>query len=323
MKRFYDNMNLKELEVEIKRRTGQEPKYMEYDRIFKAVAKNNIKTFITAFDEFKDLENEEFQILDSELNFGISARSAMLDVHIGVIGNEYEFDLEMEKDKKLYSFERRMIHYFISLIQKTIEIGDLPNEYITTKCYVIAFLGYNLFNDDKCIHEQQIIDTTDKHIPYEGKIIYVCLQNYKECDNIKLRRLAEIMQSVRFVKEKDDDEKMGKLVDDIKRALSEEELSKMSLKEQLDYYDARSEYLISKEMGYKEGLAQGIEQGIKQGIEQGLAQGIEQGIKQGIEQGTANSIEKIVCSMYSNGVSKEDIAKLTNIDLDKINEIIK
>ncbi len=42
------NYDIKQMEESIKRITGEAPKYMEYDRIYKAVVKKNIKTVITA-----------------------------------------------------------------------------------------------------------------------------------------------------------------------------------------------------------------------------------------------------------------------------------
>ena len=55
----------------------------------------------------------------------------------------------------------------------------------------------------------------------------------------------------------------------------------------------------------------------------GLEKGHKQGIEQGIEQGRAKEKENIVIKMNENGISLEDIAAITSLSIDKINEILQ
>ena len=67
----------------------------------------------------------------------------------------------------------------------------------------------------------------------------------------------------------------------------------------------------------------GYDKGLKDGIKQGIEQGIEQEIEQGIEQGIMQERKKIVENLLKNEVSLEQIAKITGLSKEKIENIIK
>ena len=69
--------------------------------------------------------------------------------------------------------------------------------------------------------------------------------------------------------------------------------------------------------GYLDGFNEGKEDGLKEGREQGIQQGIEQGRKQGIE---IREIE-LVKNMLINNMSVEEIAKITDISIERIIQI--
>ncbi|WP_257209488.1 hypothetical protein [Bacillus toyonensis] len=52
-------------------------------------------------------------------------------------------------------------------------------------------------------------------------------------------------------------------------------------------------------------------------------QGIKKGIEKGIEEGKKAERIQLVCGMYKNGMSVEDIAKFTKLPIEEIREIIQ
>lgn len=70
-----------------------------------------------------------------------------------------------------------------------------------------------------------------------------------------------------------------------------------------------------EELAYEDGFEDGEESGIQKGLQQGLQEGKQQGIQQGIL--------KVISSMRSNGMSIEEISRVTNISIDEIMEIVK
>ena len=103
------------------------------------------------------------------------------------------------------------------------------------------------------------------------------------------------------------DEVMGKVLN-----ISKE------LKEHFDellYYNKEELDRLDREEFIKEGR----EEGIKQGIEEGLQQGIKQGIKQGIEQTKTETAK----SLLRKGFDKNTIMEITNLSIDKLNELEK
>ncbi|MDE6141864.1 MAG: hypothetical protein K2G03_04605, partial [Bacilli bacterium] len=73
------------------------------------------------------------------------------------------------------------------------------------------------------------------------------------------------------------------------------------------------------EEGYQEGIAKGM----KDGLEKGLKQGIEQGVEKGIEQGIEQSLKIVASNLFKQGMSKELIASVCNVSIEKIDTILE
>jgi predicted transposase YdaD len=69
------------------------------------------------------------------------------------------------------------------------------------------------------------------------------------------------------------------------------------------------------------GMEQGIEKGIEKGIKQGIKQGIEQGIEIGIPEGEIIKARKIAKGMKVKGYSINEIAELTNLAIEEIDNL--
>ena len=69
-----------------------------------------------------------------------------------------------------------------------------------------------------------------------------------------------------------------------------------------------------------------IENGIrsisfKAGIERGLEQGLERGLEQGLEQGITKERISIISAMLNNGISQEEVTKMTGIPIKEVKAI--
>ena len=93
------------------------------------------------------------------------------------------------------------------------------------------------------------------------------------------------------------------------RLFEQAEISKFNPEELLQYEDSVNAYrdiVNAINTAKKDSFAEGMAEGIAQGIEQGIAKGIEQG----------NS--EIVKKMLKKGLSMEDIAEMTGLDINYI-----
>ena len=75
--------------------------------------------------------------------------------------------------------------------------------------------------------------------------------------------------------------------------------------------------------GTKEGKAEGHAQGLAEGRKQGIQEGKAEGRVQGLVEGQKQSQIEIIKNMLNNGISAEDIAKYTNIDLEIVKKVEK
>lgn len=77
------------------------------------------------------------------------------------------------------------------------------------------------------------------------------------------------------------------------------------------------------EEGREQGLSEGRAEGKAQGLEEGRAEGREEGRAEGREEGRVEGREEIIKNMSRNGMSKQEISKMTNIPIREIEKILK
>ncbi|MCD7904059.1 MAG: hypothetical protein LUG24_00425 [Clostridiales bacterium] len=97
----------------------------------------------------------------------------------------------------------------------------------------------------------------------------------------------------------------------------------IDLFDQEEMYKIHEENLIaeSRAKAIAEGLAEGRAQGIAQGHAQGHAQGRAEGEARGREKGNTESKESVAMEMIKDNYEPIIINKLTQIPLDRINEL--
>lgn len=77
------------------------------------------------------------------------------------------------------------------------------------------------------------------------------------------------------------------------------------------------------EQGYKAGIEKGIERGIEKGIERGIKQGIEEGTEKGFEQGIEQKERTVVSRAWVKGISPSEIAELADMQIERVEAIIR
>ena len=65
-----------------------------------------------------------------------------------------------------------------------------------------------------------------------------------------------------------------------------------------------------------------LDQGRRDGLEEGLEKGLEKGREEGLEKGREEGEKNIIINMYKSELSKEEISKMTGIEIEKIEKYI-
>jgi flagellar biosynthesis/type III secretory pathway protein FliH len=71
----------------------------------------------------------------------------------------------------------------------------------------------------------------------------------------------------------------------------------------------------------RQGLEEGLKRGIKQGIQEGIQQGMQQGIQQGRQEGSEDEKQQIALNALKLGYSSEEVAALTGLTLEQLEEL--
>ena len=60
----------------------------------------------------------------------------------------------------------------------------------------------------------------------------------------------------------------------------------------------------------------------KLGFQQGMEKGIQQGLQQGLQQGREETVRSMILEMAKNGMSTEQMARISHLAEDQIREIL-
>lgn len=186
--------------------------------------------------------------------------------------------------------------------------------------YLIERLDYRLCDTNNQIYEKGI----EYHHVYLPRMAELCYTNvddiYKDfailmCESYEdMEKLAGSNKGrkalIKMLKSLGRDGEFMSVID-------REEYRKIIFESSLEHYKEQG-----IEQGIEEGIEKGIKQGIQEGLEKGIEQGIEKGIEQGIEQGKNIAYKDVVLSMNDKGYPLEEIAKILDISLDKVQNIL-
>ena len=71
----------------------------------------------------------------------------------------------------------------------------------------------------------------------------------------------------------------------------------------------------------KEEIEEELKKNRDKAIQEGLAQGLEQGLERGLEQGSTKERISIISAMLNNGISQEEVTKMTGIPIKEVKAI--
>lgn len=244
----------------------------------------------------------------------IDARRAIFDVYCENQKGE-KFIVEMQNVYQEF-FKDRTIYYSTFPIREQAQRGGNWDFHLNS-VYTIGLLNFNFANGlDEARHwhhEVKLMEVDTKKVFYDKlTYVYVEIQKFDKREDqlvtmydkwmYVLKNLSNLMDRPAALQEQV-----------FTRLFEQAEISKFNPEELLQYEDSVNAYRdivnainTAKKDSFAEGMAEGIAQGIEQGIAKGIAKGIEQ----------RNS--EIVQKMLKKGLSMEDIAEMTGLDINDI-----
>lgn len=252
-------------------------------------------------------------------------------------GTQFLIEVQRNSQKNL---KQRMAYYGCKLIADQIPRGKRKQwRYTINEVYVIVIIdGFSLFNTksvyfyDFCLKDRQL----DIIHSNELSLIYLELEQFKKEPKDLRNNLDQWLYVLKHLHQFENRphflnpllfERLFDLAEFTQLTKNEQMKYDTYLKRKWDAYNIlESAKEDAAEEGYKEGLEKGLKQGIESGLEKGIEKGIEQGIEQGIREGIKKGVEKNSFEIIQNLLAKElftdeEIADLTNVTLDYVNQI--
>ena len=292
------------------------------DAMFKMIFKDkdNLAFYLNKITKH-DFKASEISEISNEIKTSINNKGILYDVSVS-IDNRIYVDFEAQNDiRKPDSFKRRMVHYSSALYSRLFDRGSTYDE--DHKSIVIFLVNDKNENgrDYEIIQFQnQYNDLYDMQYIYKINIPKF-INNFKpktEDDKLLLEGLKLLIseECEEFTKSNNQDirrvaEQIMSLNNDEKARLA---MEMQAIRELHDRLEREAEIKEAKEKARTEGLAEGKAEG--------LAEGLAQGKVEGLTQGKAEALDNNIKTMHKNGADIEMIAKLLNMDINKVKEIL-
>ncbi|MCI5583489.1 MAG: Rpn family recombination-promoting nuclease/putative transposase [Anaeroplasma sp.] len=258
------------------------------DALFKGYYSNasNLSTLLSLILKEK-IKPNDINYQPNEIIVEFEGKKPRFDLRVSIL-NELDIDIEMQNNKEKY-FKERIYYYFASMIMSSVREGK---SYKTDKNYLSIWLmnsNISLF-DNSYYEEFGIIskNTQNEFIENKCRIIIIDLKKLDYCDNIELKTYLSMIESNDNI---------------IKNLDSSNDLIKMEAKKMNDYLKSNEAFQIAIERLKSESFH-------NVSIIEAKEEGIEEGKKE------------IILNMHKKGISKEDIADMTGINIEKINKTL-
>ena len=260
-------------------------------------------------------------------------RKAIFDVYCE---NEHgeKFIVEMQNAFQQF-FKDRSLYYSTYPIREQAPKG-MSWDFQLKTVYTIAILNFDLrepaFDERDINHDVALMDIKTHRI-FSAKLRYkyVEVAKFDKTED----ELATPYEKWLFVLKNLSrlDKRPASLKEKIFHKLFDEaQIARFTPKELHEYEDSLKAYRDIQnsidtalrngiEKGRADGLRIGMEQGLAQGMERGLAQGRELGLAQGREQGRIEAMASLVRNMLGNGMTVEQVARLTQLTEDEVMQI--
>jgi predicted transposase/invertase (TIGR01784 family) len=268
---------------------------MKKDIISKEIIKKVIKDIAN---KILNLKIDEFELIDTEFQ-KVEARKA--DILAKTPSFILHIELQSNYDKTM---PYRMLRYYL-------DIRKIYNEPI--KQFVIYLGKGNLpykIDEDVLKFRYNLVDMKkidcniflNSEVP-ESLVLAVLCDFQAKKPNLIIKEIIEKLIKISKSKEKFDN-----------YVLMLEELSSLrNLQEAVKEY----EMILTSKVKWED--LPSYEIGMQKGMEKGLQQGLEKGLQQGIKK----EKERVILNGYKMGLNLEDIAKLTNLNIEEVRNILK
>ena len=227
--------------------------------------------------------------LDKEKDKDINRRSD----YVADIDGDY-INIEVNNNGNLYTLERNM-EYAHRLYSKKIKRNN--NEITYTQIVQLNINNFYFEGNNKIV--DIYYNRNDSNIALSKKIIYIQIfipNLIRKWYNDGIKGLDE---AERYL--------ITLVLQDIDKSLEVGGGIKI-----MEEYIDEAQYVLDEDLLESYDKEQAL-------IEASRDAGIEEGIEKGIEKGEKN----IIINMHENGMSKEEISKMTGIEIEKVNEYIK
>ena len=263
---------------------------------FTGVSKEDIKRKFVIKNNALNLSNAKEKRKISDFIVGIDK----LLVNIEMNGKYYEW-LFMRNDAYLGKIEGESL--------------NSGNDYSTLYSFLqINLNNFTYFKGNDSALEFVYTDKKSKQIETEKvKKYHISLPKLakKYYNGARLSKLEKALLILKIDKISDL-EKLGKGDNDLMEAVGRIKEASLDINT-IGLYDADLE---------RERIENGIRSiSFKAGIERGLEQGLEQGLERGLEQGSTKERISIISAMLNNGISQEEVTKMTGIPIKEVKAI--
>lgn len=151
-------------------------------------------------------------------------------------------------------------------------------------------------------------------------IIYIELGKLVKLDSIPITKWS-LLEKLSYILKYSQDENRYDIINLLKE---EEEVVAMMCDKKTEYFRTTTFDIAKARAAFDKEIEDHLEElAYEDGFEDGFEDGEESGIQKGLQQGLQQGILKVISSMRNNGLSIEEISRVTNISIDEIMEIVK
>ena len=235
----------------------------------------------------EDIKPDDIKYQQNEIILSPEGKKPIFDLNVS-ISNELDIDIEMQNNKEKY-FKERIYYYFASMLISSVGQGKRHKK---SKNYVNIFLvnSTTSFFEDYFYDEYKLMSkkTNKELIEGKSKTIIIDLKKLEYCDNIELKEYLSMIASNNNI---------------LLNLKSSNDLIKKEAFKMNDYLKSNKAFQLAmetlkSESRYNVGMIEAKEEGLEQ------------------------KEKEIILNMHKKGISKEDIADMTGINIEKINKTL-
>ena len=235
----------------------------------------------------EDIKPDDIKYQPNEIIISPEGKKPIFDLNVSIL-NEVDIDIEMQNNKEKY-FKERIYYYFASMIISSLRQGKRHKK---SKNYVNIFIvnSTTSFFEDYFYDEYKLTSekTNKELIEGKSKTIIIDLKKLEYCDNIELKEYLSMIASNNNI---------------LLNLKSSNDLIKKEAFKMNDYLKSNKAFQLAmetlkSESRYNVGMIEAKEEGIEQ------------------------EEKEIILNMHKKGISKEDIADMTGINIEKINKTL-